>query len=244
MMKVRLQKFLAESGVASRRKCEEVIKSGRVTVNSVKVVDLGVKVDVEVDEVCLDGEKLSQDIKSIYLFHKPQGTLSALSDPHGRSCVSEYFSGISNRVFPVGRLDFDVSGLLLLTNDGDYAQKLLHPKFGVERKYLAIVEGSPSQQTLNAICNGIKLVDGIGKAKSVEVISEEKTLKRYFKKVPQHAVLEVVVLEGRKHFVKNLLKVAGHPVKKLVRISYGPYELGNLKEGKVQKTNFIKLPGL
>jgi len=237
---VRLQKFLAESGVASRRKCEELIVSGVVKVNGEVVEILGSKVDPEKDKVTVQGKGVMRiNKKRIYLFFKPVNVITTVSDPQERPCVGDYLKNIPERVFPVGRLDFDVTGLLILTNDGDFAEKLLHPRYEVERKYWALVEGDVTPDELSELCEGIELEDGIGQASAARILQQSPESRQRVGSVRgDESLVELVVTEGRKHFVKKILGAIGHPVIKLCRVSFGEYELGDLKPGEIVEFGF------
>ncbi len=233
---VRLQKLLAEAGVASRRACEELITNGRVRVNGVLINKLGSKAIPEIDDVTIDGVSIRLPQKVLYLFHKPRGIITSMSDPEGRACVGDYASNLAKRVFPVGRLDFNVSGLLLLTNDGMFAQKLSHPQFGIKRKYLARVKGELTAQRARLLEKGLSFDDGFGKLTSVKEVKESKVSVELLGtlKGPE-SLLEVVATEGRNHFVKNILDAVGLPVNKLSRIEFGPFRLGNIKSGQIRE---------
>lgn len=234
---MRLQKYLAEAGVCSRRKAEQLILDGRVHVNGNLVIELGVKVLPGKDRVLLDGREVSVEEKALFLFHKPSGVISTLEDDRGRRCLRHYLRGMESRLFPIGRLDADVTGLLLLTNDGDYAHSLLHPRFEVEREYFALVDGHISQKALRRLEQGIMLEDGLGKAKSATIASGD-----YGTLLPSpsqgESLVRLVVSQGRKHFVKNLLKESGYPVQRLIRTSFGPYRLGKLGVGDLKQVDF------
>lgn len=230
---MRLQKYLALCGtVSSRRKGEELIESGRVSVNGKIVVELGGKVDCDVDVVCVDSKRIKKQDQYLYLFHKPVKVITTLNDDRGRPCVGDFIKDLPVSVFPVGRLDFDVSGLLLLTNNGDYAQKLLHPRYGTERIYWALVQGEVKSKTIKALRAGVELSDGKALVKDVNVIKPNRTTARLLGIVPDdHSLIELNVQEGRNHFVKRLLEQVEHPVCKLVRVQFGQYKLGTLTPG-------------
>ena len=220
-MEVRVQKILAQAGYGSRRACEELIVQGRVRVNGA-VVQLGAKADPERDRVTVDGEpvRLVADFRYLML-HKPAGYLTAVRDPH-KPTIMDLLPEMSVRVFPVGRLDFDTEGLLVLTNDGELAHLLLHPRYGVKKTYLAEVEGVPSAKTLARLRKGVRLVDGWTSPAEVELISHSKTT----------SILRMTLREGRKRQVKRMCRQVGHPVLYLKRISFGPLELGDLGLGQ------------
>jgi len=219
----RLQKVLARAGLGSRRACEDLIREGRVTVNG-RVATLGDRVDPRADRVEVDGGRVPLDPELRYLaLHKPRGVVTTARDPQGRPDVSRYYpEGV--RVFPVGRLDRDTEGLLLLTNDGELANRLLHPRYGVEREYLAEVEGRPTERALTALRRGVELEDGPARATSVRRV--EGSGKR--------GAVRVVMTEGRKREVRRLLAAVGLRVRRLVRVRVGPIRLGRLRPGEVR----------
>jgi len=222
-MEVRLQKLIAGTGLASRRKAEEWISAGRVMVNGKIVTELGTKVDPGRDHVKVDGKHLSAAQPFVYLMlNKPKNVMSTLDDPGGRTTVKDFLRGVSVRVFPVGRLDFDSEGLMLLTNNGDLAQALLHPRYHVPKTYLIKVKGVLSDDEINRLEQGVRLADGMTSPAIVKKV----------RKVEANSWLEITIREGRKHQVKRMLEAVGHPVIKLMRIRMGPLSLGNLEPGE------------
>jgi 23S rRNA pseudouridine2605 synthase len=220
-MAERLHKVMAAAGVASRRASEVLIAAGRVTVNG-RVASLGDKVDVDSDVVEVDGERVIVDTTLRYLMlNKPQGVVSTTSDPEGRPTVMDLVN-LDERLYPVGRLDQDTEGLLLLTNDGELANRLLHPSFGVERKYLALVPGPVRRDPLRRLAAGVELDDGMARPVRVRVTEEHRG----------KALLEVVMTEGRKREVRRMLAAVGLPVERLARVAFGGVELGDLRQGK------------
>jgi len=217
----RLQKVLAAAGIASRRASEELIVAGRVTVNG-KVATIGDRVEAGSDVVEVDGERVIVDTTLRYLMlNKPQGVVSTTSDPEGRPTVMDLIN-LDERLYPVGRLDQDTEGLLLLTNDGDLAHRLLHPSYGVERTYLALVPGPIRREPLRRLTDGVQLDDGLARPKRVRVAEEHRG----------KALLEVVMTEGRKREVRRMLAEVGMPVERLARVGFGGVELGDLRQGK------------
>lgn len=217
----RLQKVMAAAGIASRRASEVLISAGRVTVNGV-VASLGDRVDADTDVVEVDGERVIVDTTLRYLMlNKPQGVVSTTSDPEGRPTVMDLVN-LDERLYPVGRLDQDTEGLLLLTNDGELANRLLHPSFGVERTYLALVPGPVRREVMRRLTEGVELDDGLARPKRVKVVEEHRG----------KALLEVVMTEGRKREVRRMLAAVGMPVERLARVSFGGVELGDLRQGK------------
>ena len=222
-MEVRLQKLIAGTGLASRRKAEEMISSGRVMVNGTIVTELGTKVDPGRDHVKVDGKHLSAPQPFVYLMlNKPKNVMSTLEDPGGRTTVKDYLRGVSVRVFPVGRLDFDSEGLMLLTNNGDLAQALLHPRYHVPKTYLIKVKGVLTDEEIRQLEHGVRLEDGMTSPAQVKKV----------RKVEANSWLEITIREGRKHQVKRMLESVGHPVIKLMRVRMGPLSLGNLEPGE------------
>jgi 23S rRNA pseudouridine2605 synthase len=217
----RLQKFLARAGVASRRAAEEIIRAGRVAVNGQVVTEMGVKVDPDRDEVKVDGRavKVMAGLVTVML-HKPSGYVCTTRDPQGRRVVTELLGQRAERLYPVGRLDYDATGLLLLTNDGELAYRLTHPSYLVPRTYRVTVAGEVSRETLRQLAAGVDL-DGRSVYPEVAVTKRE----------PEKTVLEITVHEGRYHLIKRLMEQVGHPVMKLKRIAFGPLRLEGLPRG-------------
>ena len=223
MTQVRLQKFLAECGTGSRRKMEQFIKEGRVRVNGQVVTELGRKIDPSVDQIEVNRRPVKAAPKGIVLFNKPRGVVSTLHDPEGRRTVSEFLTKHYASYFPVGRLDFDSTGLMILTNDGEMAEKLMHPRFGFERTYEARVEGSVPQPLLDKLESGIRLSDGLVKAEASVIRTDDTS-----------TWVEVRIKEGRNRIVRRLFEKLGHSVMKLKRTIYGPFKLGRLQVGQVR----------
>ena len=222
-MAIRLQKVIADTGLASRRKAEALIAAGRVTVNGRVVTELGTKVDPARDHVKVDGRHLGAAQPFVYLIlNKPKNVMSTLDDPGGRTTVKEFLRGVSVRVFPVGQLDFDSEGLMLLTNNGDLAQALLHPRYHVPKTYLIKVKGVLTDEEIRQLERGVRLEDGMTGAAMV----------RKIRKAEQNSWLEITIHEGRKHQVKRMLESVGHPVIRLTRIRMGPLALGDLAPGE------------
>ncbi|MDF1563413.1 MAG: pseudouridine synthase [Deltaproteobacteria bacterium] len=220
----RLQKVLARAGVASRRSSEKLIISGKVTVNGEVVRELGSRV-APGDEVRVEGTRISAEGHRYYLLYKPRGMVTTLSDPEGRPCVGELCADLPVRVFPVGRLDFDGEGLLLLTNDGALAEKAMHPRFHVPRIYEVKVRGVPGPDALERMVAGVRLDDGRARALEASLLRRTKT----------NTWVKVVVAEGRQHLVKRLCAAVGHPVQRLKRVQVGELALGELKPGQVRE---------
>ena len=231
----RLQRFLARCGIASRRQAESLIAEGRVTVNGVVVTQLGTKINASRDRISVNGKRARLESPRLYLFHKPPGVLSTMKDPHGRKTIADFTRSLPVRVYPVGRLDSDVSGLLLLTNDGELANQLLHPRYGNGRSYLALVEGEPDAELPKILKKGLLLEDGHAHALAAEVVSNQAEARARFAREDGGAIIALEVGEGRNHLVKRLLEAAGHPVKRLIRVAFGPYRLGDLERGKIRE---------
>ena len=217
----RLQKFLASCGVASRRASEVIIADGRVKVNGKVVTDPATKV-VKGDTVMVDGKKVTPESSKVYIMlNKPCGVLSSAKDDRERTCVVDLVKGVDERLFPVGRLDYDTSGLILLTNDGDFMQKLTHPSYEIWRTYQAIVKGVPTQNKLDEIEKGIELEDGMTLPAHIDVIGYKG----------KNAKIEIVLREGRNRQVRRMMEAIGHPVLELKRVQLAALELGELKPG-------------
>ena len=222
-MDVRLQKLIASTGLSSRRKAEMLIISGRVSVNGKVVTELGTKVDPTRDHVKVDGKHLTSAQPFVYLIlNKPKNVMSTLDDPGGRTTVRDFLRGVYVRVFPVGRLDFDSEGLMLLTNNGELAQALLHPRYHVPKTYLIKVKGALSNEEIARLERGVKLEDGMTSPAHVKKV----------RKVEANSWLEITIREGRKHQVKRMLDAVGHTVLRLLRVRMGPLSLGNLEPGE------------
>jgi 23S rRNA pseudouridine2605 synthase len=219
----RIQKILAKAGIASRREAEQMVLEGRVTVNGHVIDAMGFKADPSKDFIKVDGKRLAGfESKIVILLNKPRNVLSTVKDPQERPTVMNLLKGVKGRVYPVGRLDFDAEGVLILTNDGDLAHILSHPRFSVPRTYLAKVRGTPEDKAIGRLQRGITLDDGRARAVSVEVINRRE----------KNSWVRVVVTEGRNHLIKRMLLTVGHPVLKLKRVAFGPIHLGNLPLGQ------------
>ena len=228
-MEVRLQKALADAGVASRRACEDLITSGRVSVNGVQITTLGSKVDPENDELAVDGETISANKSKTYLlFNKPAGVLSTMSDPEGRPCLGDFFSDRNERLFHVGRLDKESEGLIVLTNDGEIAHRATHPSYGLVKKYLVEIEGHLSAAGAQELRSGIRLEDGLARALEVTVLREP---------TPKNAWIEISIHEGRYHIVRRMFEELELPVLRLIRTEFGPLNVGETKVGRWRHMN-------
>jgi len=221
---VRLQKYIAMSGEASRRSAEAMIEEGRVRVNGELITRLGTKVEIGADKVSLDGKEIKPEIKKYYIMlNKPEGYVSTVNDQFDRPTVLDLISGeIKSRVFPVGRLDYDTRGLLLLTNDGDFTYKVTHPKFQMNKTYVVTVKGGITVKGLNALRNGVLIDDFKTSPAEVEILSAEKGV----------TVLKITIHEGKNRQVRKMMEAVGCKVSELNRISIGNVELGNLPLGR------------
>ncbi|WP_242395384.1 pseudouridine synthase, partial [Anaeromyxobacter oryzisoli] len=222
MAEQRLQKFLAGAGVTSRRKAEELILAGRVTVNQQRVTTLGTKIDPDRDLVTVDGALVSApEERAYYLLYKPSGCVTTAADPEGRPTALQYLRDVRARVFPVGRLDYDAEGALLLTDDGELANRLAHPRYGHRRVYLVKVKGDPAAEALERMKSGVRLEDG--PARALEVSVHEHAEKNVW--------IRVVVGEGRFHLVKRLCEAVGLQVQRLFRPEFGGITVDGLRPG-------------
>ncbi|MCC6220764.1 MAG: rRNA pseudouridine synthase [Deltaproteobacteria bacterium] len=236
MTKQRLQKVIARAGICSRRKAEDYIANGRVSVNEKVVCEPGTSVDPETDLICVDGKELRATPTVLYRFYKPRDVITSMQDTHGRKTVGDFARQLPTRVFPVGRLDRDVTGLLLLTNDGEFAQRMLHPRFSVPRTYYAVVPGKPKQEVFTRLKRGLELDCGFGCVLDAHAVKASKRTIELFGNIERDSsIISVTVTLGRKHFVKKILAAVGYPVKQLCRVSFGPYFLGNLRPGEIVK---------
>ena len=232
---VRLQKVLAAAGIGSRRACEALITDGRVTVDGRVVTQLGTRIDPATAVVTVDGERLNLREDLVYLaLNKPRGVLSTMHDERGRPNVGDYVKERTERLFHVGRLDAESEGLLLLTNDGDLAHRLMHPSFGVSKTYLADVPAPVPRNLGTRLRRGVELDDGLAKADDFRVYST----------AGGRAMVEIVLHEGRKHIVRRMLAAVGFPVRQLARTAIGPVQLGNLRPGAVRRLSRGELAAL
>ncbi len=224
---MRLNAYLARAGIASRRASEELIRAGRVTVNGV-TAGLSTRVDPE-DRVELDGEPVEPEPLTYVLLHKPPGVVTTAHDPQGRPTVVELV-GHSRRLVPVGRLDADTTGALLLTNDGELAYRLMHPRFEVDKVYIAEVQGRPAPETLRRLAEGIELEDGPTAPARARLVAPNR--------------VELTIHEGRKHQVKRMLEAVGHPVRRLHRSRYAGLDLAGLEAGEWRELSAKEVAGL
>ncbi|MFJ2805108.1 pseudouridine synthase [Kitasatospora sp. NPDC087271] len=221
----RLQKVLARAGIGSRRACEELIEQGRVQVNGKLVTEQGKRVDPQNDEIKVDGLTVATQSYLFFALNKPAGVVSTMEDPDGRQCLGDYVTNRETRLFHVGRLDTETEGIILLTNHGELAHRLTHPRYGVTKTYLAAIQGPIPRDLGKQLAQGIELEDGFARADSFKVISN----------VGKNYLVEVTLHEGRKHIVRRMLAEAGFPVEKLVRTHFGPIALGDQKSGWLRR---------
>jgi 23S rRNA pseudouridine2605 synthase len=234
---VRLHKLLARAGVASRRRCEELMLAGAVTVDGEVVTRLGTKVDPARSVVRVKGRRLPPVSPHVYLvLNKPVGVVSTMSDPHGRPTLSDLVADRPERLFHVGRLDTDTSGLLLLTNDGEFAHRMAHPSYEVDKTYVADVEGQVYPRTLKRLLAGVDLEDGPVTVSSARLVGGRGG--------PGGSIVELVIHEGRNRIVRRLLDRVGHPVRQLTRTAIGSVSLGGLGLGELRDLTNDELGGL
>jgi len=223
---VRLQKVLAAAGVGSRRHCEEMIADGRVEVDGEVVRRFGARVDPQRQVIRVDGRRIPAREDLVYLaLNKPAGVLTTMSDPRGRPTIADFLTDRAERLFHVGRLDYDTEGLMLLTNDGELAHRLAHPRYGVLKTYLADVAGPLPRDLGRQLMTGVELSDGVASADRFRVVE----------RAGNRALVEISLHEGRKHIVRRMLAETGHPVSRLVRTHVGPVALGSLRPGTTRR---------
>ncbi|HMK35952.1 MAG TPA: pseudouridine synthase [Desulfomonilaceae bacterium] len=220
----KVQLIIRDAGLASRRKAEDMILEGRVTLNGMIIDDLTLRADPEKDHIKVDGKLLREPdlAKSYFLFNKPRNVVSTLSDPEGRPCLGDVLKSLKKRLFTVGRLDFDAEGLMILTNDGQLAQKLSHPSQQMSRTYVVKVAGNPDDRVLGTIRKGMHIGEGerVGDVR-VTVVRKQKTT----------TWIKIVLFEGKKNEIKRIFSKIRHPVRKIRRIGFGPFSLGTLEVG-------------
>ena len=236
---IRLQKLLAQSGVASRRKCEEIMLDGRVEVDGEIVTRLGTKVDPRVAVIRVDGRRLPPISPNVYLvLNKPRGVVSTMSDPEGRPTLTDYVADRPERLFHVGRLDTDTSGLILLTNDGEFAHRMAHPSYEVDKTYVAEVDGEVTKETLQRLLGGVTLEDGPVTVSQARLVSAGQG------NAKGRSIVELVIHEGRNRIVRRLLDHVGHPVRRLTRTAIGSVQLAGLRDGTLRALSTDELGGL
>ena len=236
MAQTRLNKIIADAGIASRRAADQLILEGRVSVDGEVITELGNKFDPEICDIKVDGESLSFSKSKTYLaFHKPAGVISTMSDPEGRSNLGDFFKNRKDRLYHVGRLDKDSEGLILLTNDGELAHRATHPSFGLEKRYLVEIEGEFNKQLSDQLLQGVRLEDGL--ARAVKVIHARAVSRN-------HHWVEITIHEGRYHIIRRLIKSLGLKVLRLIRLDFGPISLGDMKPGRHRVLNSQEMTNL
>lgn len=224
---VRLNKYLAQAGIASRRKADELITQGRISIDGKTITELGLVLQKKPVRLEVDGTPVDSvsGKKHYYIFYKPKNVVTTMSDPEQRPCVGDFIRKMDQRLFPIGRLDFDAEGILILTNDGDLAHKLSHPSFGIEKKYEVKIKGKPSHETLEKLKRGLKLEDGFVKPTFVKIV---KTMK-------ENTWVDIRVTEGRNHLIKRIWLRLKHPVIKLVRSEFAGIKAKGIRPGEIKK---------
>ncbi len=225
-MQERLQKILAASGVASRRQAETMILDGRVSVNGSVVTTLGEKADADVDEICVDGQPLRSTKLLYYLFHKPRGVVTTLKDPQGRPCLDTYLDGLPERLYPVGRLDYGSEGLLLLTNDGELTNRLLHPRYHVPKTYRVVVTGRMGSAAMQVFQQGVQLSDGVTAPAKLQHVR--------FDPEKGQTTFELTIREGRNRQIRRMCDAIRLPVVRLIRISMSFLKLDGISPGRMR----------
>ena len=229
--RVRLNKLMADSGIASRRHADRMIEEGHVTVNGKRVFELGVKVDPNKDKILVDGKPIKKQQYQLYLlFNKPRGVLSTLADPTERPTLTDYLEGVPGRVFPVGRLDWDSEGLILLTNDGDFANKVMHPSAEVTKTYLVKIDGKARPDQIQKLLKGVSIIGGRVSAKSLERIKRPDSSDQY-------EWYKMVITEGKNRQIRQMFQKIGFDVQKLQRVAIGRLRIGSLRKGEIVYLN-------
>lgn len=229
-MEERLQKYMARCGVASRRKCEELILSGKVKVNNSTITELGFKVDSNNDIVIYDGKIIKPEEKKVYIMlNKPEGYITSVKDEKNRKTVIDLVD-VSERIYPIGRLDYDSSGLILLTNDGDIYNKIIHPRVEIDKKYIAVCKGEFTKEEIRKFENGLDIGGYITAKAKIKVIDKEKDKNNNI-----NSVVEIIIHEGKNRQVRRMCKALNHEVISLKRIEIGEIKLGYLKPGRFRE---------
>jgi 23S rRNA pseudouridine2605 synthase len=226
---IRLNKFLSQSGVTSRRKADELIANGLVRINGIVVKELGTTLDPENDKVEVDGTRVENRTRfSYYLFYKPKGVLSTMDDPLGRPTIADFAEPLGEGLYPVGRLDWDSEGLILLTNDGEFANQVTHPKWGVTKTYLVKVDGKPSDRDLEKLKNGVTIIGG----KVSALVAE-----RVRRGADKYDWIKIQIKEGKNRQVRRMFEKVGYDVIKLQRVAIGGLKVGSLDKGQIKRLN-------
>jgi len=232
---VRLQKVLASAGIGSRRACEALIDQGRVEVDGQRVREQGMRVDPRTAIIRVDGERVpTAPGIAVFAFNKPRGVITTMSDDEGRPCVGDWLAGRTERLFHVGRLDADTEGLLILTNDGELANRLGHPSFEVDKTYVATVRGQVRPAELRELQSGVELDDGPARCDQARILQQQ----------PDRALIEIIIHEGRNRIVRRMMEAIGHPVTDLVRTRIGPVHLGQQRPGILREISGPELRAL
>lgn len=236
--RVRLNKLIADSGLASRRHADRMIEEGAVTVNGKRVYELGIKVDPQSDRIMVEGKPLKKPLtQKLYLvMNKPKGVLTTMDDPHNRPTIAHYLEGVPGRVFPVGRLDWDSEGMLLLTNDGDFANKVMHPKAEVTKTYLVKLDGQPQPHHIEKLKKGVTIVGGRVSARHIEKIKKAGE-----NKSDKYEWYKIVITEGKNRQIRQMFAKVGFDVLKLQRVAIGRLRLGALKTGDLVYLNDVAI---
>jgi 23S rRNA pseudouridine2605 synthase len=233
----RIQKVLASAGIGSRRACEALVADGRVTVNGAVVSEPGAKADPDADDIRVDGRRIRDDVRRVYVvLNKPTGFVTTVRDPHAEHTVMELVRGLGERVYPVGRLDAETAGLLILTNDGDFAQALAHPSHRVAKVYRAVVRGIVDDHAVTDLRHGVMLEDGLATATAASIVERRH---------PENVtILDITLQEGRKRQVRRMLQTVGYRVLALTRTQVGPVSLEGLAPGTWRKLRASELAAL
>ena len=229
--RIRLNKLIADSGLASRRQADRLIEEGHVSVNGKRVFELGIRVDPAVDKILVDGKPLRKQTQKLYLlFHKPAGVLTTMDDPKERPTIAEYLDKVPGRVFPVGRLDWNSEGLLLLTNDGDFANKVTHPSHEVTKTYMVKINGQARPDQIQKLLRGVSIIGGRATAKSIEKIRRPEGSDKY-------DWYKVIITEGKNRQIRQMFAKIGFDVQKLQRVAIGRLRIGSLRKGELVYLN-------
>lgn len=231
----RLQKTIAAAGIASRRKAEQLILDGKVKVNGKVVTTLGFQVSPQ-DTVEVNGIAIKKEEKVYYLFHKPKHTVCTVKDDKGRETVLDYFRDVPERIFPIGRLDYETTGVLLLTNDGEVANKLMHPRYHIPKKYIVTIEGWITEKQMNQLREGVPLKDGMTLPAEVELIQQSKRSGK--------SIFAITIYEGKNREIRRMMEYLGFPVLRLERVQYGTITYGKLRQGEYRKLRSFEIKEL
>jgi 23S rRNA pseudouridine2605 synthase len=224
---VRLNRFIAQAGLCSRRVADNIISSGRVQINGRRVYELGIQIDPVNDSIKVDGKLIQPEAKKGYfIFYKPRNVMTTMSDPEGRPCIADYTNKLGIRVYPIGRLDWSSEGMLLLTNDGDFAQKVMHPRYNVTKTYLVKVDGNPTKEHFDKLKRGVSIVGGKVKAKAVSFAHVGES--------DQYKWIRIIITEGKNQQIRKMFEKIGFDVLRLKRVAIGQLKLGDLRPGEMK----------